>query len=316
MSSPIIFDYDVFFKYYTNPRNPWINVDPKPPRLRVYKYHRPTVITKSGLYIIINGQKIYIDVLPKDTSQNGITDRVLFTIPTLMDDGYYWDVHYQFGIRDKFTKTDRDLYNGKVVYFHKSDKTSLRKNRDNCYYLTNQDITNIENIECLESNTGNMGKKFPITETDFPIIKEIIQRPFLKPAPAPVPAPAAVPAPVSVPVTPSAPTYASITRKTIVGGARKTRKIRYVITDYTRAQAKRLGVTIRPSTNPDKKLDVFKDGVKVASCGARGYNDYPTFWRKFGKKYADSRRRLYKQRHEKDRRVVGSAGYYADKLLW
>lgn len=306
----MIFDYNIFFKYYTNPRNPWIHVDPKPPRLRVYKDRRSTVITKSGLYTIINGQKLYIDVLPKDTSQNGITDRVLFTIPTLMNDGYYWDVHYQFGVRDKFTKPDRNLYNDKVVYFHKSDKTSIGKNRDNCYYLTNQDITNIENIECLESNVGNMSERFPITNEDFPIIKEIIQRPFLKPVQSPTVVPV---------IAPSVLTYASITRKTISKGgrdARSTRKIRYVITDYTRAQAKRLGVTVRTSADPDKKLDVFKDGVKVASCGARGYNDYPTFWRKFGKKYADSRRRLYKQRHEKDRHVVGTAGYYADKLLW
>ena len=96
----------------------------------------------------------------------------------------------------------------------------------------------------------------------------------------------------------------------------RTRKIRYVITDYTRRQAKLLGVTIKPSENPAKKLDVFRDGVKVAACGARGYNDYPTFWRKYGKAYADRRRALYKQRHEKDRHEVGSNGYYADKLLW
>jgi hypothetical protein len=90
----------------------------------------------------------------------------------------------------------------------------------------------------------------------------------------------------------------------------------YVITQYTRDQAKKLGVTVKHSTNPTKKLDVFKDGVKVASCGGMGYNDYPTFWKKYGKEVADRHRRLYKQRHEKDRHVVGSAGYYADKLLW
>jgi len=96
----------------------------------------------------------------------------------------------------------------------------------------------------------------------------------------------------------------------------RTRKIRYVITDYTKRQAKRLGVTIKPSSNPEKKLDVFKNGKKIGTCGARGYNDYPTFWKKFGKKVADHHRKLYKQRHEKDRHIVGSNGYYADKLLW
>ena len=62
----------------------------------------------------------------------------------------------------------------------------------------------------------------------------------------------------------------------------RTRKIRYVITDYTKNAAKRLGVTIKPSSNPEKKLDVYKNGKKIATCGARGYNDYPTFWKKFG----------------------------------
>ena len=95
----------------------------------------------------------------------------------------------------------------------------------------------------------------------------------------------------------------------------------YKILPYTFAQAKKLGVTIKPSTNRLKKIDVFKDGKKVASIGARGMNDYPTYLAKekkgyFDKGYANKRRKLYKDRHEKDRHVVGSAGYYADKILW
>ena len=90
----------------------------------------------------------------------------------------------------------------------------------------------------------------------------------------------------------------------------------YTITAYTREQAKKLGVVVKRSTNPDKKIDVYKNGIKVASCGAIGYNDYPTFWRKYGKEYADKRRRLYKLRHEKDRHIRGSVGWYSDKLLW
>lgn len=105
-------------------------------------------------------------------------------------------------------------------------------------------------------------------------------------------------------------------KRTSTSNKNKTRKNRYVITQYTRDAAKRLGVTIKHSENPDKKLDVFKNGKKVASCGATGYNDYPTFWKKFGKEYARRKRSLYKQRHEKDRHIVGSNGYYADKLLW
>lgn len=90
----------------------------------------------------------------------------------------------------------------------------------------------------------------------------------------------------------------------------------YRITEYTKEKAKELGVTVRKSSNPQKKIDVFKDGKKVASVGGAGYKDYPTYLREDGVKIAEEKRRLYKLRHEKDRKVVGSAGWYADRLLW
>jgi phage terminase small subunit len=90
----------------------------------------------------------------------------------------------------------------------------------------------------------------------------------------------------------------------------------YSITNYTYKQAKKLGVTVKPSTNKTKKIDVYKKGIKVASVGAAGMNDFPTFMKKKGRKYAQTRRRLYKMRHEKDRHVKWSRGFYADKLLW
>jgi len=90
----------------------------------------------------------------------------------------------------------------------------------------------------------------------------------------------------------------------------------YQITDYTKQKANQLGVVVKQSTNPKKKLDVFKSGKKVASVGAMGYNDYPTYMKLDGKKYADERRQLYKKRHAKDLSVAGSNGWYANKLLW
>ena len=90
----------------------------------------------------------------------------------------------------------------------------------------------------------------------------------------------------------------------------------YSITNYTKEQAKRLGVSVKPSTNPKKKIDVFKNDIKIASCGDIKYNDYPTYITKYGKEYADNRRRLYKLRHNSDRKKEGTAGYYADNLLW
>lgn len=95
----------------------------------------------------------------------------------------------------------------------------------------------------------------------------------------------------------------------------------YKITPYTKKQAKKLGVEVKPSKVATKKIDVFKNGKKVASVGAKGMNDYPTYKDleksgKVEKGTAEKRRKLYKIRHKKDKDVKGSKGFYADKLLW
>ena len=90
----------------------------------------------------------------------------------------------------------------------------------------------------------------------------------------------------------------------------------YKITSYTKDKANKLGVIVKPSKVKDKKIDVFKSGKKIATIGAKGYSDYPTYLKTKGKEYADERRRLYKIRHNKDRLIKNSNGYYADKLLW
>lgn len=90
----------------------------------------------------------------------------------------------------------------------------------------------------------------------------------------------------------------------------------YKITNYTFSKAKRMGLKVSPSTNKTKKIDVYKKGVKIASVGAYGMNDFPTYIKKRGLKYAKTRRRLYRIRHRKDRSVKWSRGWLADKLLW
>ena len=90
----------------------------------------------------------------------------------------------------------------------------------------------------------------------------------------------------------------------------------YKITNYTYKQSRKFGVKVKPSKNKTKKIDIYKNGDKIASVGANGMNDYPTYMQKMGTKYAKSRRRLYKMRHEKDRHVKWSNGWFADKLLW
>ena len=80
-------------------------------------------------------------------------------------------------------------------------------------------------------------------------------------------------------------------------------------------QAKRIGVSIQPSSNPNKKIDVFKDGKKVASIGGAGYSDYASYLEK-DKGLAEEKRRAYKARHEKDRKKIGTPSWYADQILW
>ena len=91
----------------------------------------------------------------------------------------------------------------------------------------------------------------------------------------------------------------------------------YTITKYTRDRAKKLGVTVRRSTNKKKKIDVFnKKGKRIASVGAIGYKDYPTYIKTEGIEEAKKRRKAYKTRHEKHRHIKGTNSYYADQLLW
>lgn len=89
----------------------------------------------------------------------------------------------------------------------------------------------------------------------------------------------------------------------------------YRIKSYSKKRAAELGVTIKPSTRLGKKIDVFKNGKKIASIGAKGYNDYPTFKEKYGKKFADERKKAYLARHKKNI-IKNTPGYYAAKILW
>jgi len=89
-------------------------------------------------------------------------------------------------------------------------------------------------------------------------------------------------------------------------------------------KAKKLGVEIKPSTLKTKKIDVFKDGKKLASIGGvykdgRFYNDYATYIEKLGKTEADKKRKNYLARHAKEpkeKNGIKTPSYFADKILW
>jgi hypothetical protein len=86
----------------------------------------------------------------------------------------------------------------------------------------------------------------------------------------------------------------------------------YNITQYTKDKALKLGLEIKPSSQKGKKIDVYKNNKKIASIGALGMSDFPTYIKTHGKAYADERRRLYYLRHSKK-----SLGEELSKsLLW
>lgn len=107
--------------------------------------------------------------------------------------------------------------------------------------------------------------------------------------------------------------------------SQKTKKImiksKYKIKAYSKDKAKKLGLQIKNSTNKSKKIDIFKNGEKIASVGAMGYMDYPSYLEaeklgKVEKGTADKRRKLYKIRHNKDRNKKNTNSYFADQILW
>lgn len=88
----------------------------------------------------------------------------------------------------------------------------------------------------------------------------------------------------------------------------------YKIKDYSYKQAEKLGVKIKPSNKKNKKIDVINKDGSVVSIGNINYLDYPSYL-EINKKLADKHRKLYKTRHNY-RKIKGTAGYYANKILW
>ena len=88
----------------------------------------------------------------------------------------------------------------------------------------------------------------------------------------------------------------------------------YEITEYSKLQAKKLGVQIKPSTRKGKKLDVFENNKKVASIGAKNMMDYGLYKKEKGKAFADERRRLFRKRTDWCKDKTGC--FYSREILW
>lgn len=86
----------------------------------------------------------------------------------------------------------------------------------------------------------------------------------------------------------------------------------YIIKDYTKKQALKLGVTVKPSKHKGKKIDVYLNGEFLHAIGALGMMDYPSYLEKEGKEVAEKHRAAYHKRHKK--RTLGEQ--LALYLLW
>ena len=98
----------------------------------------------------------------------------------------------------------------------------------------------------------------------------------------------------------------------------------YEIKTRQKDRAKLMGLTIKPSTNKKKKIDVFKNEKKIGTIGGRKldgtfYNDYATYLLNTDKKNADLKRKNYLRRHAKEAKIKDGKrtnSYYSDKILW
>jgi hypothetical protein len=85
----------------------------------------------------------------------------------------------------------------------------------------------------------------------------------------------------------------------------------YDIAPYTFKKAKLLGVTVKVSERKHKKIDVYKNGTRIATIGDTRYPDYAHL-RETNPPLAEDTRRLYHLRHTQ--KTVGER--MAKELLW
>ena len=93
----------------------------------------------------------------------------------------------------------------------------------------------------------------------------------------------------------------------------------YVIKQHTRDQAKRMGLEVQLSKHAHKKIDVIRDGERIASVGDDRYADFPTYKQMerdgtVPKGTADKRRKAYHARHGSY--AKDTPGHLAKSLLW
>ena len=89
----------------------------------------------------------------------------------------------------------------------------------------------------------------------------------------------------------------------------------YKISQRQHKLAKALNVVLKPSKRLNKKIGIYTpQGKKLYDIGDLRYLDYSQYLSKYGKAFANERKRLYWLRHKND--VNSGAGFYAARILW
>ena len=89
----------------------------------------------------------------------------------------------------------------------------------------------------------------------------------------------------------------------------------YDISERTYEIAKKLNLTIKPSVNKNKKIDVYKNGEFIKSIGSINFNDYHIYL-KTDKDLAEKHRKSYIARHKKGIERGDLGEVLSLKLLW
>jgi hypothetical protein len=122
-------------------------------------------------YIMINNKRVYISYLSGN--------RLLFTVPKEIN-GYLWDDHYHFGLRNFEVRGSRGT-EVTVNFFHKTTQNVDKRGKEQgrCYIQNQIEVSNVDDVRCFEKSIESYMKNQFKDPEELSIIAQIIQRPFV-----------------------------------------------------------------------------------------------------------------------------------------
>jgi hypothetical protein len=164
------FDYKVFYSYYSNINNFYLNNIPI--TVKFYERNKESTAILSGQYFIFDNINIYVTLIGNN--------EILFTIIRPDSNNVYWADHFHIG-KIIFNNVVRGNKNVDTVFLHYSfqdNKNGIKDMSRKCNFRNNmEDLDNIPNILCT-----NKGSTMNIQFVDFiDLITHILQRPYKGP---------------------------------------------------------------------------------------------------------------------------------------